>query len=259
VPPASMPMWHGSRPLKRWRYVGVFCDEVMLCVGDARIGPLRQRFWAVAERGLPITARTTQTRGGVRIDGSHVEVKTRAARIEIALEEEAGVETLHPNGDGYVWTRKQAGIPASGRVRVGSRMYSLSCNAVVDDTAGYHQRHTRWTWSAGVGTGRRGERIGWNLVTGVNDGKSGSERAIWIDGEPFEPAPVSFSGDLRRIEFGEGGALEFDEWCAREDDTNVLLIRSRYRQPFGTFTGSFPGGVQLERGFGVVEVHDVHW
>jgi hypothetical protein len=138
-------------------------------------------------------------------------------------------------------------------------MYSVSCRAVVDDTAGYHRRHTAWTWSAGVGTAADGRNIGWNLVTGVNDPPTGSERAIWIDGEPSEPGPVRFAEDLSRIEFSEGGALEFSEWSAREDNTNVLLVRSRYRQPFGTFTGSFPGGVQLVRGYGVVEVHDVLW
>jgi hypothetical protein len=249
-------MWRGTRPLKRWRYVGVFCDEVMLCVGDARVGPLRQRFWAVAEPGRPIASRTTLGPGGVQIDGSHVTVDTRDTRIDIALEEDGGRVTEHADG---VRTRKQAGITARGEVRVDSRMYSLSCGAVVDDTAGYHRRHTRWMWSAGVGTASDGRSVGWNLVSGVNDEDQGSERAIWVDREPFEPGPVRFSDDLARIEFSEGGALEFSEWAAREDNTNMLLLRSRYRQPFGTFTGSFPGGVQLVRGYGVVEVHDVHW
>jgi hypothetical protein len=255
-----MPPWRGTRPLKRWRYVGVFCDEVMLCVGEARVGPMPQRFWAVAEPGRPIASRTTLGRGGVRLDGSRVRVDTRDVRIDVTVDEDHGVESLHPSGaNGYVWTRKQAGVQARGEVRVGSRMYSLSCGAVVDDTAGYHQRHTEWVWSAGVGSGTGGERVGWNLVTGVNDSGRDSERAVWIDGTPFEPGPVTFSPDLARVEFSEGGSLEFSEWAAREDSTNFLLVRSAYRQPFGTFTGSFPGGLKLAEAFGVVEVHDVHW
>jgi hypothetical protein len=258
--PASMPMWRGTRPLKRWRYVGVFSEELMLCAGDVRVGPLPQRFWAVAEPGRPIVERTTLRAGGVRIEGSRVKVDAPGVRIDLTLDEGPGIETEHPSGKrGFVWTRKQAAVPARGEVEIGGRTHRLDCDAVVDDTAGYHQRHTRWTWSAGVGRGTRGERIGWNLVTGVNDGERGSERAIWVDGEAFEPAPVHFSGDGGRIEFGEGGALEFDEWAARQDSTNVLLLRSRYRQPFGTFTGSFPRGVQLEQGFGVVELHDAYW
>ena len=38
LPPDRMPAWRGTRPLKRWRYVGVYTPELMLCVGDARIG-----------------------------------------------------------------------------------------------------------------------------------------------------------------------------------------------------------------------------
>ena len=234
----------------------MFCDEVMLCVGDAHIGPLRQRFWAVAEPERPIATRTTLTNGGVELDGSHVMVETRDVRIDVELDEDGGVETRHTDD---VWTRKQADVPARGEVRVGSRMYTFDCSAVVDDTAGYHRRHTQWKWSAGVGTAADGRSIGWNLVNGVNDPPTGSERAIWIDHEPYEPGPVTFADDLSRIEFSDGGALEFSEWSAREENTNVLLLRSRYLQPFGTFTGSFPDGVQLARGYGVVEVHDVHW
>ena len=46
----AMPLARRGRPLKRWRYVGVFGPELMLCAGDARIGPVRQRWWAMVER-----------------------------------------------------------------------------------------------------------------------------------------------------------------------------------------------------------------
>jgi hypothetical protein len=262
VPPDPMPRWRGTRPLKRWRYVGLYSPELMLCVGEAHVGPLPQRFWAVAEPGRPVAERTTIGRGGVRIDGSRVHVEARDLRIDVEVDEDGGVESVHPSGKGgYVWTRKQAGVPARAEVRVGGRIFSVEGAAVVDDSAGYHERHTRWKWSAGVGTGTRGERIGWNLVTGVNDSETSSERAVWVDGEPTEPPPVAFADDLSSISFagGNGTGLRFDEWCAREDRTNALLIRSSYRQPFGSFSGSFPGGVELERGFGVMETHDVYW
>jgi hypothetical protein len=38
-----------------------------------------------------------------------------------------------------------------------------------------------------------------------------------------------------------------------------LLVRSSYRQPFGSFSGSLPGGVELAAGLGVLEEHDVYW
>ena len=54
-------------------------------------------------------------------------------------------------------------------------------------------------------------------------------------------------------------ALSFDEWSSREHSTNALIMRSRYRQPFGTFSGTLPGGIELAAGYGVMEDHDVHW
>lgn len=39
-----MPRVRGGRPLKRWRYVGVYSPDVMLCAGEARVGGLPQRW-----------------------------------------------------------------------------------------------------------------------------------------------------------------------------------------------------------------------
>ena len=78
---------------------------------------------------------------------------------------------------------------------------------------------------------------------------------MWVDGEPHEVEPVEFAADLSRV-----GGLRFTEWSAREDHTNRLLIRSDYRQPFGSFSGRATGGTRLlESGYGVMEWHDVRW
>jgi hypothetical protein len=235
------------RPLKRWRYVGAYGPEVMACVGDAQIGPFRQRFWAVCEPGRPVVARTTLLRRGVRMDGSRALVDAGGVKIDL---------TEHANG---VWTRKQAGVPVRGSIAIDGRSYTLDCLGAVDETAGRHRRHTTWTWSAGVGRAAGGERVGWNLVTGVNDEPEGSERCVWLDGVPGEVAPVEFADDLSRVTFADGGGLDFTSWGAREDRTNLLLLRSSYKQPFGTFSGVLPGGVELAEGYGVMEWHDVWW
>jgi hypothetical protein len=237
LPPGRMPAWSRLRPLKRWRYVAVYAPELMLCVGDARIAGVAQRWWAVA---LP--------------DGQLFE-GVRDAPIELRLDEGPGVEVVSPHGRSYIWTRKQAGIPVSASVRLPHSNYDIEGEfGFVDESAGYHARHTRWRWSAGIGRSRDGRAVAWNLVEGVHDSPQASERTVWVDGEPHEVEPLAFAEDLSAV-----GGLRFTEWSAREDHTNRLVMRSDYRQPFGSFAGELPGGLELESGYGVMEWHDVRW
>ena len=254
LPPERMPLFRGTRPLKRWRYVGVFSPELMLCVGDARVGPFARRWWALAEPDGTLHTRTTAGPGGVELSPSRVRVDTEELLVELELDESAGVETLSPSGRQWIWTRKQADVPARGRVALDGRERRLECRAVVDDSAGYHERHTSWRWSAGVGRAEDGRSVGWNLVAGIHDGLDASERTLWLDGEPHEVGPVDFADDLSAVD-----GLRFREWCAREENVNRLLFRSRYRQPFGSFSGELPGGPPLAEGHGVMEQHDVRW
>jgi hypothetical protein len=150
-------------------------------------------------------------------------------------------------------------VPVRGRVEVDGREYPIDAAAgFVDESAGYHHRHTVWKWSAGVGRTADGRRVGWNLVAGVHDHDGASERTLWVDGEPQELGPAEFADDLSSVSFDDA-RLDFSEWSAREERMNLLLLRSTYRQPFGTFEGRLPGGLELVDGCGVMEEHDVLW
>jgi hypothetical protein len=164
-----------------------------------------------------------------------------------------------PAGDGYVWTTKQAGIRAHGTVTVAGERRTVESRAAVDDWAGYPHRRTVWKWSSGVGTAEDGRAVAWNLVDGVNDPPRDSERAVWIDGVPAEVAPVTFADDLSAVAFAEGGELSFTAEAVRRRNENLLVIRSSYEQPFGTFGGTLPGGVRLREGYGVMERHEAVW
>lgn len=252
--------WRRGRPLKRWRYLGVYTAEVMLCIGQARIGPARQRWWAVAWPDGELAQRTTIGRGGVLIDDSHARVDSGVTHIDLRLEQPAAVETVSPAAGGYAWTAKRAPVGVAGTVVVGRRRHEIAgAVGFIDDSAGYHDRHTVWKWSAGVGTAESGERLAWNLVDGIHDAPQASERTLWVDGVPAELGANDFAADLSSVGFAEGGRLDFTEWSAREEDTNLLLLKSRYRQPFGEFSGDVPGGYRLVSGYGVMEDHDVRW
>ena len=71
--------------------------------------------------------------------------------------------------------------------------------------------------------------------------------------------PNGFAADLSSVAFDKGGRLDFAEWAAREENVDYVLMKSRYRQPFGAFAGELPGGLTLDEGYGVMEDHDVRW
>ena len=103
LPPARMPLVRDRRPLKRWRYVGVYTAELMLCVGEAHVGGLPQRWWALALPDGTLLERTTLSRGGVRLTPSRVSVDARARRgPRVSIELELG-ET--PAGRGRLAAR----------------------------------------------------------------------------------------------------------------------------------------------------------
>src|ERR1700753_397779 len=97
-----MPARLGTRPLKAWRYLGVFGPELMICVAAVRIGRARQSFWAVWDReGRRLHERTWLSPCGVRLACGRAVVRDGAAGLDIALEEGAGVETVCADGAGY--------------------------------------------------------------------------------------------------------------------------------------------------------------
>jgi len=255
-----MPLRSGGQFRKRWRYVGFYGPEVMLCAARAQVGPLGQCFWALWDRDADRSYANTRLRPGsteVRMEGSTVEIEARDVRARLSLGESAPVEAICPSGSGWGWTRKRAGIPIGATIETPRRRWQVDGHGVDDESAGHHQRETSWRWSAGVGTANYGRSVAWNLVEGINDPPANSERAIWIDGEPLEPAPVSFRG-LEAVEFPGGAQLGFTPGSERARKDNFLLFRSSYRHLFGDFRGSLDG-IELAEGFGVMEQHDAVW
>jgi hypothetical protein len=262
LPPAPMPLRREGQNRKRWRYVGVFDERLMLCCARAEVGPFGQSFWILWDReGRRHEARTTLRPGSreVLLDGPRVEIDSPGLRASLTLGDATPIESIcpSPGGRGWGWTRKRAGVPVEGTVAVPGRTWRIAARAVDDESAGYHQRRTSWRWSAGIGRAADGRELAWNLVEGVNDPPQRSERAIWVEGEPHEPPPVRFLGNTG-IEIPAGGALAFRSESAHARDENMLLIRSRYRHRFGSFSGRLDG-IELDEGLGVMEEHDAVW
>jgi hypothetical protein len=227
------------------------------------IAGLPQAFWAIWDREARVLRERTRFRSGsVRLEDGRVRVRDRDVAIDLAFDERAGapVEVISDHGGSYIWTRKRAGVELAGSIVIDGAQRTLIARGIIDDSAGYHARHTAWCWSAGVGVAEGGLDVAWNLVTGVHDAAAGSERAVWVDGIPAETSPVAFDEPLTEVAAVDGSfALRCTVEAVRERDDHLGLLRSRYAQPFGAFAGTLPGGLHLERGLGVMERHDVAW
>jgi len=260
IPPAHLPLRAHGVTRKRWRYIGVYGPDLMVCAATAQVGPIRQSFWALwADDGDQRLEGTSMRPGSrqVRMDGSGLCIDSRDLRARIRLGDATPVESVCPSGAGWAWTRKRAGVPVTGLIESDRGHRRVEGLGVEDQSAGYHSRHTSWHWSAGVGEAVDGTAVAWNLVEGINDPPRSSERAIWIEGVPREPGPVRFDG-LDGVRFQSGGELGFQARAERVRDDNLLVFRSRYRHVFGEFAGRLDG-VELRRGFGVMERHEALW
>jgi hypothetical protein len=271
LPPGPMPLWRDGGLRKRWRYVGFYGEGLMLCAARAEVGPTGQCFWALWDREGGRELDHTSLRPGSRevvLDGPRVKIDGPGVHAELTLDYSTPsespwgstpIESICPSGPGWGWTRKRAGVLVSGKVELPGYVHQFDGVpfAVDDESAGYQARHTSWRWSAGVGRAKDGRRVAWNLVEGINDPPERSERAVWVDGVPHEPAPVAFDG-LDAVRFAEGSRLDFEPGAERSREDNFLLVRSTYRHRFGTFTGRLDG-IELSEGRGVMESHTALW
>ena len=189
LPPARLPLTRGGRPLKRWRWVGAFSAEAMLCAARARIGGVPVTWWAVWD-GERLHERTPPPR---RRGADGAAGTCAAAALDLRFEEGEGVEVVSPHGAQYVWTRKQGGIPMRGTV-LGRAVRGLRLRR-------RHGRLPRAPHRPGAGrpasgwpSPARASRGTWS--TACTTGRRRSERTVWVDGTPHHVGPLPFADDL---------------------------------------------------------------
>lgn len=262
LPPSRAPLFKGFRLHKSWRYVGIWSETVSVCAARVRVGPVPQEFWGVWNRAAgQLTEHTRLRAGRVDMTPGAVKVDDRGNRLDITLDEDptTAFEVVTPVGRrGWTWTRKLA-VRARGHAVIGGDEVEIDGLALIDENDGYHPRLTQWWWSGGTCRLADGRTAVWSVIVGLNDTLPHIENTLWLDGVPTQVGPVTFAPDLSRVTFSDGSFLSFTEERERASKVDLLVIRSAYRQPFGTFTGTLPGGFAVSEGFGVMEDHRALW
>ena len=176
-------------------------------------------------------------------------------------------------GGRFNLTYKTAGLPASGSVQMeGGDRIDLAqdrTRAHVDWTWGCPPRVTTWNWAACSGVLPDGRSFGFNFGSGLNEGAF-YQNVLWIDGLLSPLRKVHFHYDPRdimrpwRLLDDEGRVdLRFDPFGQRGENINVLVIQSRFKQPFGSYFGKVVGDdgcpVHLDGLGGVAEEHFARW
>ncbi len=130
----------GRRIRKKWRYVGVFCDEFLLCAARAQVGIVGQTFWAIVDRETGEMTEQTRKhppfgRGevwslaadrsawplGSDDDGVVTWIDSKLGRAELRIGAGRWVESVCPTEEGgWVWTRKRI-APVECDVRMPGR------------------------------------------------------------------------------------------------------------------------------------------
>jgi hypothetical protein len=284
-----------SGRLRRWNYVAAGDAETIVGAAVVHLGAIGVAFAFVGVGGRTATweirrplargvrvgavpadgASTFTSRASVELggDGSiHLDVPTGDGRLRATVRPRGRVTpailaTRTPEG-GWNVTRKVAGTPVEGQVRLGDGpAVTLTADAGgwSDWTVGRQDRHTTWRWGAGAGVSEDGRRVGLNVSTGMN-GREAGEDVVWWDGVPHA-LPVSTLAPAAEASgrwqlAGPGTDLGLLPVGARSADERLGLVTSAYVQPFGRWTGSLTDPIGLERRVtlaGVAEDHLAVW
>jgi hypothetical protein len=286
---------------KRWIYVGVYAPDMVFGAAVVSLGFATNVFayiGSVDSRGVrtwssvgaPWSADVTRSharwgkslqialptqthhghiRGSFRASETPVEIDLSLERMY--TDRETAVTCIAPVDDRthrWVLTTKDNTLTAQGTILWGTSQHTFAAPAISDITDGYPPRTTVWHWLSLAGKCTEGRTIGINLCALHNDSDRARENVLWVDGAAIALGQVKFSFDATRRDsapwtiVGDGINLRFEPSGMRQGDENLLLVVSRFVQPFGRFFGTVTVNettVRLDGVTGVVEDHYAMW
>lgn len=211
-------------------------------------------------------ARVSMSRSGTDV---RLELAMKGLEVDVVIDESSGppaIAAIGTLGDGSVdATEKRGPLGTKGSAKCAGRSVSLDGGiGGYDYTHGLMPRHTQWRWGFALGKAVSGERFALNVVQGFIGEK---ECAAFVDDHVIPIAEPRFTFDLSRpaepwrLE-GDGIDLTFRPGAMHTQNTNLVVVRSRFVQPVGTFEGTLriDGRDLVIRDVpGVVEDQDTYW
>ncbi|AOY88569.1 hypothetical protein BKP64_10545 [Marinobacter salinus] len=202
---------------------------------------------------------TVSAPGGIRVD---LELKGDNDPLRLVC----------PAGyNGWVFTRKSAGMSVEGEVRWNHRIWRCDENTrgTIDWTCGFMRRETAWNWACLAGKLADGRSLGLNLAAGVNE-TGMTENALWLEGQCIRLGAARFVFDRYRpggdwhVSTEDGRVdLQFVPAGVRKEKLNVLVLASNFRQFVGTFRGHVTDEagkkIPVEGLRGLMEDHFARW
>lgn len=174
-----------------------------------------------------------------------------------ATEAQAFASATALAGGGTNLTEKTLAMQTSGEIHAGGKTYPLNGAGGVDFTDGLLPRHTTWRW-AFFNQGR----VGLNLV---QDWNGAAECVLSAHGqlEHLGEAVIDFDRDAPEKPWHVSTRcgridLRFEPLAVHRESQDLKLVRSRFIQPVGIFSGR-AGDHTIAGALGVCEDQDVLW
>ena len=183
------------------------------------------------------------------------------------IENGKGCSTIAPAGDRpFHYTYKNLLLPTQVEAKADGQEIRFDGNiGGIDFSKGYPPRHTFWNWVSMNAVTESGIEFGVNLVGDFNNS---IENALWVKGEVSQLSQATFSYGKPAEKSNWHVAtldgvlnMEFKPLGMRGEDINAFFMLSRFKQPFGVFTGTvrLDGQNNKFTGYGVVEEHFAKW
>ncbi|MDO3722995.1 DUF2804 domain-containing protein [Marinobacter sp. chi1] len=208
------------------------------------------------------------------VDGRHIQVKAPGnIQVDLTLRQDSDpLRLVSPAGyNGWVFTRKSAGLAVDGEVRWGQEVWRTdeATRGSVDWSCGFMRRETAWNWACMAGQLPDGRSIGLNLAAGVNE-TGVTENALWLDGRCVKLGIACFDFDRYhpeqpwRVTTDDGRVdLTFQPGGVRKEKLNAVVLASNFRQFIGTFEGQMTGDdgecIAIRGMRGLMEDHYARW